>query len=317
MPIPEQFANKLSLPAIAAPMFLASNPELVIETCKAGVIGTFPSLNQRDAAGFESWLITIKEALSKHETDTGKPAAPFGVNLIVMPSPRLDEDLALCVKHEVPLVITSLGVDPKLVEKIHAYGGIVFHDVVKGRHARKAASIGVDGIIAVAAGAGGHAGVINPMALIAEIRSFFDKTIILAGSISKGNDLVAAQALGADLSTMGTRFIATKEASVQDEYKNMITEAKADAITYTPKISGMPANFMAASLERVGMDKIGNVPEDADPNVERNAWKDVWSAGHGVSAIDDVPSVKALIEQLKKEYMCALENLNIDSQRYV
>lgn len=317
MPIPKQFDNKLSLPAIAAPMFLASGPDMVIETCKAGVIGSFPSLNQRTAAGFEEWLITIQSALAQHEKDTGKKAAPFAVNLIVMPNPRLDEDLALCVKHKVPLIITSLGAQPKVVEAIHSYGGLVFHDVVKGKHARKAASIGVDGLIAVSAGAGGHSGAINPLALVAEIRSFFDKTLVLAGSVSHGQDIAAAQILGADMAYMGTRFIATKEAMVQQAYKDMIVNSTADQIAYTNKISGMMANFLIPSMEEAGMDDKGNPKSEGSKDPNKTAWRDVWSAGHGVSSIDNVPSVADLVKQLKEEYKEAVGSFAVKNKIFI
>lgn len=317
MPIPKQFESKLSLPAIAAPMFLASGPELVIETCKAGVIGSFPSLNQRDAAGFEEWLITIQNALAAFEKETGKKAAPFAVNLIVMPNPRLEEDLALCVKYKVPLIITSLGLQPKIVEAVHAYGGLVFHDVVKGRHARKAAGIGVDGLIAVCAGAGGHSGAINPLALVAEIRSFFDKTLVLAGSVSHGQDIAAAQVLGADMAYMGTRFIATKEAMVQQEYKDMIVGSTADQIAYTNKISGMMANFLIPSMEQAGMDDKGNAKSEGSKDSSKTAWRDVWSAGHGVSSIENVPSVADLVKQLKEEYKSAVKSFEDRSKEFI
>ncbi len=316
MAIPSQFDNQLSLPAIAAPMFLASGPELVIETCKAGVIGSFPSLNQREASGFEAWLVEIKEALAAFEKESGKKAAPFAVNLIVMPNPRLDEDLALCVKHKVPLVITSLGAQKHVVDAIHSYGGLVFHDVVKGKHARKAASIGVDGLIAVSAGAGGHSGAINPLALVAEIRSFFDKTLVLAGSVSHGQDIAAAQMLGADMAYMGTRFIATKEAMVQQAYKDMIVDSAADQIAYTNKISGMMANFLIPSMEQAGRDAQGNVISE-EANAEKTAWRDVWSAGHGVSAINNVPSVADMVNQLKQEYLSAVKNFEVQSRFFL
>ena len=316
MAIPAQLKNKLALPAIAAPMFLVSCPDLVIEACKAGVIGSFPALNLRDSAGLEDWLITIKGALKKFEEETGKTAAPYAVNLIVIPNKRLEEDLALCIKHEVPLVITSFGADPNLVEAIHSYGGLVFHDVVKGRHAKKAASMGVDGIIAVCAGAGGHSGALSPLALIAEIRSFFDKTIILAGSVSRGQDIAAAQMLGADMTTMGTRFIATKEAAAQIEYKKMIVDSSPDQIAYTSKISGVMANFLIPSLNQAGMDDKGNLLDSADLDQDREAWKDLWSAGHGVGSIDSVLSTEELVAQLKQEYRAAIEAFEVNSSKF-
>jgi nitronate monooxygenase len=305
--------NQTSLPAIAAPMFLVSGPDLVIECCKNGVVGTFPALNQRTSEGFEEWLIQIKTALADFEKDTGKKAAPFGVNLIVHPTnTRLEEDVNMCVKHKVPLVITSLGAISLLVDTIHSYGGLVFHDIVKKRHAEKAAEAGVDGLILVSAGAGGHSGTINPMALIKDVRKVFDKTIVIAGSISTGQDIATALQMGADMAYMGTRFINTKESKAQEEYKNMIIESSSSDIVHTSSVSGIPANFMEASLNAAG---IG--PEDysrevkldpgLDMNSEAKAWKTIWSAGHGVSAISNCPSTEELINNLKDEFEKALE----------
>src|SRR6056300_783692 len=238
-----------SLPVIAAPMFLVSGPELVIECCKNGVVGTFPALNERTSEGFEQWLITIKEALTEYEKTTGKKAAPFGVNLIVHPTnTRLQKDVEICVKHKVPLVITSLGAISILVDAIHSYGGLVYHDIVKKRHAEKAAEAGVDGLILVSAGAGGHAGTINPMALIKDVRKVFDKTIIVAGAISTGMDIASVLQMGADMAYMGTRFINTKESKAQEEYKKMVIESTSSDIVHTSSVSGIPANFMEASL---------------------------------------------------------------------
>ena len=210
------FIDQLSIPVVAAPMFLISGPQLVIECCKNGIVGTFPALNQRTSEGFEAWIIEIKDALEKHEKETGNKTAPFGVNLIVHKSnPRLEADLAICVKHKIPLIITSLGAVSELVDTVHDYGGLVFHDVIKKRHAQKAQEAGVDGLILVSAGAGGHAGTINPMPLVTEIKSFFKKTILLSGCISSGRDIAAAMQMGADLAYMGTRFINTKESRRQ------------------------------------------------------------------------------------------------------
>ncbi|MDX1333564.1 MAG: nitronate monooxygenase, partial [Robiginitalea sp.] len=217
------FLKDLSLPVIAAPMFLISNPELVIACCTNGIVGTFPALNQRSSEGFESWLIQIKEALAAFEAETGKKPAPFGVNLIVHPTnPRLEADLKLCIKHRVPLIITSLGAVSQVVDAVHSYGGLVFHDIIKKRHAEKAAEAGVDGLILVSAGAGGHAGTVNPMTLVAEVESFFKKTLILSGCISTGRDVASALQMGADLAYMGTRFINTSESAAPEEYRKMI-----------------------------------------------------------------------------------------------
>jgi len=230
------FINDLSLPAVAAPMFLISGPKLVIECCKNGIVGTFPALNQRDTAGFESWVIEIKESLAEFEKQTGKKAAPFGVNLIVHETnSRVQADLEICIKHKVPLIITSLGAVSQLVDAVHSYGGLVFHDVIKKRHAEKAAQAGVDGLILVSAGAGGHAGLTNPMSLIAEIKTFYKKTILLSGCISTGNDIASALQMGADLAYMGTRFINVDESMAEEEYKQMIIDSKANDM-FTPQL---------------------------------------------------------------------------------
>lgn len=305
--------NGLELPAIAAPMFLVSGPELVIECCKNGVVGTFPALNQRDSEGFENWLIEIKTALADFESESGKKAAPFGVNLIVHPTnTRLEEDVKLCVKHKVPLVITSLGAISILVDAIHSYGGLVFHDIVKKRHAEKAAEAGVDGLILVSAGAGGHSGTINPMALIKDVRKVFNKTIVIAGSISTGEDIASVLQMGADLAYMGTRFINTKESRAPEAYKDMVIETTASNIVHTAAVSGIPANFMEPSLNAAGIKhedyaRSAKLDPGLDMNSEAKAWKTIWSAGHGVSAIEDAPSTKELIERLKKEFLEALE----------
>ena len=234
------FIDNLELPVVAAPMFLISGPKLVIECCKNGIIGTFPALNQKTTEGFESWVIEIKESLEKFKSQTGKTPAPFGVNLIVHPTnPRVMPDLEVCVRHKVPLIITSLGAVSDLVNTVHSYGGLVFHDIVKRRHAEKAKEAGVDGLILVAAGAGGHAGTINPLALINEIKTFFDKTILLSGCISNGRDIASALQMGADLAYMGTRFINVKESLADPEYQNMIMSSKAEDIVYTAAVSGV------------------------------------------------------------------------------
>jgi nitronate monooxygenase len=321
MAMPDAFSGRLMLPAIASPMFLVSGPELVIETCKAGMVGTFPALNQRTSEGFEEWLITIKTTLAEFEETTGETAAPFGVNLIVHGSnPRLEADLALCAKHEVPLVITSLGAASKVVDAVHSYGGLVFHDVITKRHAQKAADAGVDGIIAVATGAGGHAGTVNPFALISEIRSVFDGTLVLAGCLNTGRDIAAAQVMGADMAYMGTRFINTQESCAVDEYKTMIAESEASDIVYTKEISGIYGNFLKPSLSQAGRDPdTGKTQSDvqaADKTIDlgeeltapkdgASAWKSIWSAGQGVGGITDAPSAAQLIAQLHDEYVGA------------
>jgi nitronate monooxygenase len=310
------FIKELSLPAIAAPMFLISGPQLVIECCKNGVVGTFPALNQRTSEGFEEWIIEIKTALSEFEVETGKKPAPFGVNLIVhKTNPRLEADLTICVKHKVPLIITSLGAVSELVNTVHQYGGLVFHDVIKKRHAEKAAEAGVDGLILVAAGAGGHAGTINPMPLVAEIKSFFDKTILLAGCISTGRDIASALQMGADLAYMGTRFINTKESKAPKAYRDMIIESGANDIVYTAAISGVSANFLRPSLENMGvteemLSRNGKVDFGEELTVkeeEAKAWSTIWSAGQGVTAIHNAPPIEVLIADLKTEFKNAIK----------
>ncbi|MEH6563489.1 MAG: nitronate monooxygenase, partial [Marinobacter sp.] len=260
MPLPAFRKNSLSLPLIAAPMFIISGPELALACCREGIVGSFPALNQRTSEGFEEWLIQMNEGHGKlKEEHSEENIAPYAVNLIVHRSnPRWQADLELCVKHQVPIIITSLGAASQVVEAVHSYGGVVFHDVTNQKHARKAAEAGVDGIIAVAAGAGGHAGTINPFVLVHEIRDVFDGIILLAGGLSHGEDILAAQALGADLAYMGTRFINTTESRAEDAYRNMIIESVSGDIIHTPAVSGIPASFMRQSLEAAGfpMDKL-------------------------------------------------------------
>lgn len=311
-----KFFESLSLPVIAAPMFLISGPKLVIECCKNGIVGTFPALNQRTTEGFEQWVVEIKTALKEFESETGKKAAPFGVNLIVhQTNPRVQADLAICIKHQVPLIITSLGAVPQLVGAVHSYGGMVFHDVIKKRHAEKAAEAGVDGLILVCAGAGGHAGTLNPMPFVAEIKKFFKKTILLSGCISNGCDVASALQMGADLAYMGTRFINTKESKAPEDYRNMIIDSGANDIVYTAAISGVSANFLRPSLEAMGItEEMLSRPKKIDfgnelsaMEKEAKAWSTIWSAGQGVTNISDNPSVEDLIFSMKKEFKTAIE----------
>jgi nitronate monooxygenase len=310
------FIKDLSLPAVAAPMFLISGPKLVVECCKNGIVGTFPALNQRTTEGFEQWLVEIKHDLDQFEKETGKKAAPFGVNLIVHhTNPRLEADLAMCVKHKVPLIITSLGAVSTVVDAIHSYGGLVFHDVIMRRHAIKAAAAGVDGLILVAAGAGGHAGTINPMSLVADIKSFFDKTILLSGCISNGRDIASAMQMGADLAYLGTRFINTTESRADEGYRNMIIESSASDIVYTAAVSGVSANFLGKSLEAMGITKeMWSLKAKVDfgseldaAKAEAKAWKTIWSAGQGVTSISDVLPTAELVSRMKKEFREAIE----------
>lgn len=308
MTLPALLENKLRLPLVAAPMFLVSNPDLVLACCKNGVVGSFPALNQRESSGFKQWLEQIEAGLTPD-------SAPYAVNLIVHKSnPRLQADLAICIELQVPIVITSLGAVKELVDAVHEYGGLVFHDVTTRRHAEKAAEAGVDGLIAVAAGAGGHAGTWSPFSLIAEIRQFFDKTLLLSGCLNHGHEILAAQLLGADLAYMGTRFIATTESDAQPEYKQMILGAKAADIIHTPAVSGVPASFMRQSLEQAGFD-LNQLQSKGEINYgeklkpisdEAKAWKTVWSAGQGVGEISDVPDTAELIARLDREYQAAL-----------
>lgn len=304
MSMPKAFAGRLSLPAIVSPMFLVSGPALVTACCKAGLVGTFPALNQRSTESYEAWIDEIEGALAP--TD-----APYGVNLIVHGSNlRLKADLEMTVKRKVPLVITSLGAVKEVVDAVHSYGGLVFHDVVNRRHAEKAAEAGVDGIIAVCAGAGGHAGTLSPFALVSEIRSVFSGTIALAGAMSTGAHILAARAMGADLAYLGTRFIATKESMAQEGFKEMIVGTSASDILYTPAISGVNANFLRPSIVAAGLDP-DNLPAHGkmDMNNEARAWKNIWSAGHGVGSIKDVPTVAELAARLQDEYEAARAGL--------
>ena len=299
MPLPASLQGRLKIPAIASPMFLASGPDLVVETCKGGMIGTFPALNQRTTEGYAAWLEEIASRL-----DGVEGAAPFGINLIVHRSnSRVEADLAKTVEHKVPLVITSLGAVKDVVDAVHSYGGLVFHDVINARHAEKAAAAGVDGIIAVACGAGGHAGTLNPFALISEIRSVWSGTLVLAGAINTGAQVLAARAMGADMAYLGTRFLATQEATIEPDFKNMIVESDASDILYTPAISGVNANFLKPSIIRAGLDP-DNLPAAGKMNLdhEAKAWKTVWSAGQGTGGIHDSLPAGDLVARLIREY---------------
>jgi len=309
LPIPIQFQGRLSIPAVAAPMFLVSNPDLVVEACRAGIIGTFPALNRRSSADYESWLVEIRERLDRIERDTGRQAAPFGVNLIVHKSnPRVQADLEISIKHKVPLIITSLGAVKELVGAVQAYGGLVFHDVINMRHARKAAEAGVDGLIAVCAGAGGHAGLLSPFALIPEIRRFFPKAILLSGVMSSGRHIAAARMLGADLAYLGTRFIATRESMAAQGFKDMIVQTNANDIVYTAAISGVHGNFLKPSIDATGVPlDLTASTKQLELSHEKRAWKNVWSAGQGVGSIDDVPATAELCARLVREYREAMD----------
>ncbi len=322
----EDFYLSLNLPLIAAPMFLISGPELVIECCKNGIVGTFPALNQRTPEGFEKWVVQIKEALAEHEEKTGQKTAPFGVNLIVHPTNiRVKADLDICKKHKVPLVITSLGAISGLVDEVHGYGGLVYHDIIKKRHAEKAAQAGVDGLIVVAAGAGGHAGTLHPIPLINEVRKVFDKKIILSGCLSTGNDIASALQMGADMAYMGTRFINVKESMAHDDYKKMILESSAEDIVYTAAVSGVNANFLRPSLEAMGITeeqwkeskKIDFGTHSDAISEEAKAWKTIWSAGQGVTSIENTISVNQLVSNLKNEFISSVKNQESAVQHFI
>ncbi len=318
----QQLTDRLSLPVIAAPMFLISGPDLVVECCKNGIVGTFPALNQRSSEGFEEWLIEIKTRLADWEKETGKKAAPFGVNLIVhMSNPRLEADLKLCMKHQVPIIITSLGAVSDVVNAVHSYGGVVFHDVIKKRHAEKAMEAGVDGLILVCAGAGGHAGTLNPMPFIREVRSFFDGTIILSGAMSSGQDVASALQMGADLAYLGTRFINTDESKATDEYRDMIIDAGSSDIVYTAAISGVSANFLGASLQAAGITEeqltaTGKIDFGKEMDTEHKAWKTIWSAGQGVATVKDSIATGKLVDRMKTEFKEAIEMQIENLKRY-
>ncbi|KAA2214060.1 NAD(P)H-dependent flavin oxidoreductase [Teichococcus oryzae] len=307
MPVPELFNGRLALPAVAAPLFLVSGPDLVVETCRAGMVGTFPALNQRDTPGYVGWLEEIAGRLAGHPG-----AAPFGVNLIVHRSnQRLQADLAATVAHRVPLVITSLGAVREVVDAVHGYGGLVFHDVINMRHAAKAAEAGVDGLIAVCAGAGGHAGTLSPFAFLPELRSMFSGTLLLGGGISHGRQVAAARLMGADLAYVGTRFIATQESLAPPDYKRMVLDARAGDIVYTAAISGVKGNFLRQSLVAAGLDP-ERLAEQEALNLtehEKRPWKNIWSAGQGVGAIDDLPAAGELCARLAAEYRAAAGSL--------
>ena len=311
MPLPACLDGNLRIPVIGAPMFIVSVPDLVIAQCKAGIVGSFPALNARPQEALDQWLTQIKSELADYaEANPDKPVAPYAVNQICHKSnDRLMQDMETCVKHEVPIIITSLYPPAEIVDAVHSYGGVVFHDVINLRHASKAIEQGVDGIITVCAGAGGHAGTISPFALVKEVREIFDGTIILSGSMSMGNDALAAQAIGADLAYIGTRFIATSEANAPAGYKEMIVSSKSADIVYTSLFTGVNGSYLRGSIENAGMDP------DALPEADKStmdfgsgggskakAWRDIWGAGQGVGTVHDIPSVEALVLRMEQEY---------------
>lgn len=298
----------LPFPVIGSPLFIISNPKLVIAQCKAGVVGSMPALNARPKEQLEEWLIEITEALAAHNAaNPDKPAAPFAINQIVHKSnDRLEHDMAMCVKYKVPIIITSLGAVEDINNAAHSYGGVVLHDIINNRHAHKAIDKGADGLIAVAAGAGGHAGVKSPFALVSEIRQWFDGPVALSGSISTGQGVLAAQAMGADFAYMGSAFIATEEARATPEYKQAIVDGNSDDIVYSNLFTGVHGNYLAPSIKAAGLDP-ANLPE-SDPSAmnfggdAKKAWKDIWGCGQGIGAVDKVQTAGEYIEQLKAQY---------------
>lgn len=314
MPTIDDIKSRLRIPVIGAPLFIVSNPKLVIAQCKAGIVGSFPALNARPAEELEKWIVEIKDALARHDNENpDTPSAPFAVNQIVHRSnDRLMHDMEVCVKHEVPITICSLGAREEIYEAVHSYGGLAFHDVINNTFAKKAISKGADGLIPVAAGAGGHAGVISPFALIQEIREWFDGPIALSGSIATGGAVLAAQAMGADFGYIGSAFIATDEANASEAYKKAIVEYGADDIVYTNLFTGVHGNYLRPSIEAAGLDP-ANLPE-SDPsamnfgsggNTDAKAWKDIWGCGQGIGAIKSAGPTSAYVDKLAAEYEAA------------
>ena len=307
--------NQLPFPVIGSPLFIISNPKLVIAQCIAGVVGSMPALNARPAAQLEEWLIEITETLAAYnKANPDKPAAPFAINQIVHKSnDRLEHDMAMCVKYKVPIIITSLGAREDINAAAHSYGGVVLHDIINNKHARKAIEKGADGLIAVAAGAGGHAGVKSPFALIQEIRQWFDGPVALSGAISTGGAVLAAQAMGADFGYIGSAFIATEEARAAQEYKQSIVDSNSDDIVYSNLFTGVHGNYLAPSIRNAGMDP-DNLPV-SDPSKmdfggeKTKAWKDIWGCGQGIGAINKIQTTAEYVAQLKREYAAARERL--------
>jgi nitronate monooxygenase len=312
--LPAVLAN-LTFPVIASPLFIISNPKMLIEQCKAGVVGSLPALNARPAAQLEEWLIEITEPLSAYnQAHPEQPAAPFAINQIVHKSnDRLEHDMAMCVKYKVPIIITSLGAREDINQAAHSYGGVVLHDIINNKFAHKAIEKGADGLIAVAAGAGGHAGVKSPFALIQEIREWFDGPVALSGSIATGDAVLAAQAMGADFAYIGSAFIATHEARASDDYKQAIVDATSDDIVYSNLFTGVHGNYLAPSIKAAGLDP-DHLPE-SDPSTmnfggdAKKAWKDIWGCGQGIGAVHAVLSVAERVSKLKSEYAAARDRL--------
>lgn len=326
MSLPDSLARRLQLPVIGSPLFIVSNPDLVIAQCKAGIVGSFPALNARPGPVLEDWLKRIRDELGQwDEENPDRPSAPYAVNQIVHRSnDRLNHDIDMCVKYEVPVVISSLGAREELNQAIHSYGGVVLHDIINDTFARKAIEKGADGLIAVSAGAGGHAGTWSPFALIQEIRKWFDGPLALSGSIANGASILAAQAMGADLAYIGSAFIATKEANATDAYKQAIVDHGAGDIVYTNLFTGVHGNYLKPSIVNAGLDP-DNLPV-SDPskmnfgsggNTKSKAWRDIWGCGQGIGAIDAVLSAGDLVDRFKREYAAARDSLAARSAPYV
>ena len=315
MALPEILKANLRIPVVGSPLFIISHPPLVLAQCKAGIVGSFPALNARPEAQLDEWLAQVTEDLAAHDAaHPEQPAAPFAVNQIVHKSNnRLDHDLAMCVKYRVPIVITSLGAVPEVNAAVHSYGGIVLHDIIHDRHARKAVEKGADGLIAVAAGAGGHAGTLSPFALVQEIRRWFDGPLLLSGAIANGGAILAAQAMGADLAYIGSPFIATEEARADGAYKQMIVDSQAADIVYSNLFTGVHGNYLKGSIVAQGMDP-NNLPQ-SDPSKmsfdqgTTKAWKHIWGCGQGIGAVEEVVPTAALVDRLVREYEAAKTKL--------
>ena len=318
MPLPECMKGRLSIPAVGAPLFIISNPDLVIAQCKAGVVGSFPALNARPAEMLDKWLTRINEELDAHnQANPDQPAAPYAVNQIVHKSnDRLMHDVEMCVKHKAPIIITSLGARTEVFEAIHSYGGICLHDVINNRFAKKAIEKGADGLICVASGAGGHAGTLSPIAFIQEVREWFDGTILLSGAIATGDGVLAALAMGADLGYIGSAFIATDEANADLAYKQALVDYAASDIVYTNLFTGVLGNYLRPSIEAAGMDP-DNLPESdasmmsfgSGGSSKSKAWKDIWGCGQGINAVKAVVPVADFVGRLLKEYQAAKERI--------
>ena len=318
MALPEILKKNLRLPVVGSPLFIISHPPLVLAQCKAGIVGAFPALNARPEAQLDEWLAEITETLAAHDrAHPDRPAAPFAVNQIVHKSnARLEHDLSMCVKYKVPIVITSLGAVPEVNQAVHSYGGIVLHDIIHDRHARKAIEKGADGLIAVAAGAGGHAGTLSPFALVQEIRQWFDGPLLLSGAIANGGAILAAEAMGADMAYIGSPFIATTEARAIDAYKQMIVESNAADIVYSNLFTGVHGNYLKGSVRNAGMDP-DHLPE-SDPSKmdfgSAKAWKEIWGCGQGIGAVKEIVPAGELVDRLAREYDAARARLGLSAR---